>query len=263
MSLTEKEFWDNYWASCKLPSAPNIDFSFDRCLAKEICSIFGNNGMTTNKLNILEIGCAPGKWLSYFAQTHGFIPSGIEYSTKGIELTKENMSILGLDYSEFYQGDFFEINPEPIYDVVYSFGFIEHFNNAYEILERHLLWLKPDGLLIIGVPNFNGVYKPIQKALKHEILENHNLSIMNLEWFKTVPGKMDVDLQFAKYIGSFEPSLPVSEPGIPSIQVFFVKSMLAVLSKVRKLRCFDKLNNKYISSYIIAVFRKNHCKLDT
>jgi 2-polyprenyl-3-methyl-5-hydroxy-6-metoxy-1,4-benzoquinol methylase len=41
---------------------------------------------------------------------------------------------------------------------VISFGFIEHFDNPENVIQKHLDLLKPGGILIVGVPNFTGIH---------------------------------------------------------------------------------------------------------
>lgn len=84
MELTEVKFWDSYWANCRLPSVVDLNFSFDRCLAKSL-----KNLLSGCAGEVLEIGCAPGKWLAYLNKELGLMPSGIEYSDAGLAATKK------------------------------------------------------------------------------------------------------------------------------------------------------------------------------
>jgi len=45
------------------------------------------------------------------------------------------------------------------FDIVASFGFIEHFTNWVEILESHISLLNNNGYLIVEVPNFIGPFQ--------------------------------------------------------------------------------------------------------
>ena len=172
MELTEVQFWDNYWANCKLPSTVDMSFSFERCLAQ---ALKGNlHGI---KGDVFEVGCAPGKWLAFMAKEFAMNPSGIEYSEAGMIATLENFKILQLAPDSIWTGDFFQTEPARQFNVVMSFGFIEHFDDVDDVVELHLQWLKPGGILILGVPNFCGIYSVIQGVLDREILNKHNLKI--------------------------------------------------------------------------------------
>lgn len=252
MNLTEAEFWDNYWQNCKLPSTIDKRFSFDRCLATAL-----QQNLNCTNGRVLEIGCAPGKWLAFMAKTFGLDPAGIEYSMAGMLATKRNFMLLSLNADEIINADFFELAPRDEYDVVMSFGFIEHFDNPEDVVARHLKWVKPGGKLVLGVPNFNGVYKPLQRILKNEILDKHNLTIMNLQWFKSLANKFNMEAEHVGFLGSFEPALPISDRGAHNIRQLFVKALLRVAHFARKVRWFDRVNHPLFSSYILAVYKKS------
>ena len=142
-NLTEPEFWDEYWSHLELPSIVNYSHSFERCLSKEITIL--TSGI---KGEIFEIGCAPGKWIAHVATQSELLPCGIEYTQGGLNATIKNFEILKIKHGEIISGDFFKVQPFKEYDVVMSLGFIEHFDDATEVVARHLMWLKPGGLLI-------------------------------------------------------------------------------------------------------------------
>lgn len=251
MELTEVNFWEDYWKSLKLPSQVDWSLSSDRCLAAELKRHLPKSGGSA-----FEVGCAPGKWLAFMARELGMSPSGIEYTEEGMQATLRNFSLLGLSSDEILTGDFFTTEPTRQFDLVMSFGFIEHFDDPDAVVERHLRWLKPGGRLVLGVPNFNGIYKPVQAILDQSLLDKHNLSIMNLAYFEGLSRRLGLESETIKYIGSFEPSLPIAKPGYGSLAQNLVKVGLRLALQVRKLRVFDTINNPAISSYILAIYRK-------
>lgn len=251
MNLTEVNFWEQYWAGVKLPSEVSWSLSSDRCLAAELKRHLPRSGGSA-----FEIGCAPGKWLAFLAKELDMTPSGIEYTEGGMQATLRNFSLLGLSSDEILIGDFFTTKPTRQFDVVMSFGFIEHFDDPDAVVERHLRWLKPGGRLVIGVPNFNGIYKPIQKVLDPTLLDKHNLAIMNTDYFEGLAARLGLQREIVKYIGSFEPSLPIAKPGYGSLAQNLVKIGLRLALPMRKLALFDRLNHPTISSYILSIYRK-------
>jgi len=250
MELTDIQFWENYWANCKLPSVINYKFSFERCLADQL-----NKALVGSSGEILEVGCAPGKWLAFAAQELGLKPSGIEYSKAGMEATLNNFSLLGIEPGFVEYGNFLEIKPHKKFDIVMSLGFIEHFNMVDDIVEKHIGWLKNDGRLVLGIPNFRGVYYILQKILDHTLLNKHNLGIMNLTYFYHLVERYSLTPIFIDYVGSFEPTLPIGKTGIMNLQQFLVKTFLRIMVYLRRVSLFDHLNNRIISSYILAVYQ--------
>jgi len=250
LNLTEVAFWENYWRGVKLPAKVDLDFSFDRCLSKELAKHFPKQG------EIFEIGCAPGKWLSYAANDFGLIANGIEYSSGGVEATIKNFQLLNVPHDSLIVGDFFSQVPDKQYDVVMSLGFIEHFDNVHDVVELHLKWLKPNGILILGVPNFSGINAFLQSILDQEILDKHNLTIMNLPFFKQLGAHFKLEEISVKYTGSFEPALPIPRHRIGNPLQFLIRCGLFAVRMMRKIHLTDKLNGSFFSSYILAVYKK-------
>lgn len=252
MELTEVKFWEDYWANCKLPSTVDMTFSFDRCLADAL-----KKHMPHVQGDVFEVGCAPGKWLAFMAKEFPLIPSGIEYSEAGMQATLENFKILDLAAGSILTGDFFQTQPDRKFDVVMSFGFIEHFDNVDDVVELHLGWLKPGGTLILGVPNFCGINSYIQNVLDPEILDKHNLTIMNLGYFQSLAKRFNLKPVFLDYIGSFEPSLPIAKHRFGNPMQFIVKSFLWFAHRIRGIKKLDHLNHQFFSSYILAIYKKS------
>lgn len=251
MELTERQFWENYWTNCKLPSEVDVNFSFDRCLANALKA-----HCPSMEGDVFEVGCAPGKWLAFMAKEFGLDPCGLEYSEAGMKATMANFNLLGLAIDSIITGDFFQSAPTRQFDVVMSFGFIEHFTDVDAVVDLHLKWLKPGGILILGVPNFRGIYSFIQGALDNDILEKHNLNIMNLAYFNQLAHRFSLEKVFLNYIGSFEPSLPIAKYKYGNPLQFLVKSGLWLARRLRNFKLFDQMNSRYFSSYILAIYRK-------
>jgi SAM-dependent methyltransferase len=252
MELTEVTFWENYWANCKLPSEVDFNLSFDRCLANAL-----KKHLPRLTGDVFEVGCAPGKWLAFMAKEYGVNPYGLEYSAAGMQATLENFKMLGLDTGSIRVGDFFQRTPERQFDAVMSYGFIEHFKDVDDVVDLHLRWLKPGGILILGVPNFQGLYSLIQSTLDQEILDKHNLDIMNLDYFRHLSTRFSLESLYLDYIGSFEPSLPIAKHKYGSPLQFMVKSFLRIAGPCRNFKMFDSINHRYFSSYILAIYQKS------
>lgn len=248
--LTEEDFWEKYWSGCSLPSLVDPDFSFDRCLSRALReAAAGVSG------EVLEIGCAPGRWMAFFQKECGLLPSGIEYTAPGNRITRENLRLLGVPYGKLWEGDFLAIEPEPKFDAVVSLGFIEHFSDPSGVILRHAGWLKPGGRLILGVPNFRGVYGFLQGICDKSVLEKHNLAVMTTDFFRGLDGMGGLRLLNSAYLGSFEPSLPVC-PKKNTAAVLLVKALLRALLLARRPAFFDNFNGPSFSSYILSSFMK-------
>lgn len=98
------------------------------------------------KARILDIGCGPGTGLRAFSET-GFEASGVEEDrTRANHGIKLGMRIASISWEEF--------EPEDQYDVITCLHSMEHFHEPANLLRRLKGWLKPNGRIIIEVPNF-------------------------------------------------------------------------------------------------------------
>lgn len=130
-------------------------------------------------MEVLEIGCAPGKMLSWVATALDAKISGIDYSPRGIETTRWLLGQMKID-ADIREENIFATSFEPgSFDVVYSNGVIEHFTDPRELVAIHVRLLRPGGIAVILVPHYGGVYGRLQRHFDPENLSIHNLDIMS------------------------------------------------------------------------------------
>ncbi len=130
--------------------------------------------MGTQGEKILEIGCARSIWLPYFAKEFGFEVYGIDYSKVGCQQAKQILENEGVN-GEIVCADFFS-PPESMlkaFDVVVSFGVLEHFNDSAACMAAFSTFLKPGGLLITNIPNLCGLNGLIQKMINRPVFDIH------------------------------------------------------------------------------------------
>lgn len=249
--LTNEAFWETYWSRISLPVSADLNFKNDRVIAQEIINAIPKRANPT----ALEIGCAPGKWLSFLAKNLNCRVTGIEYVGVAAEKTIQNLKMQDIENFRVLHDDFFNHQLKELFDIVISLGFIEHFDNYSSVLEDQLKLVAPNGFLVIGIPRFVGINYLIQKGLdcfiKNKLLPSHNLKTMNLDIYKQFAKKHNLTIMCNKYIGGFEPGLfPVGEvPNLPARVVF------KVILKVCNL-LFGHVNSHFTSSYQIAILKK-------
>lgn len=124
----------------------------------------------------IEIGSFPGPHLATFGDM-GYELNGVDFCIcNDIDLPKWLMSE-GFKIGDFWVCDFFEFNCGRKFDVVSSFGFIEHFLNYDEVIVKHADLVNNGGYLVITTPNFRG---SVQFFL-HKHFDKENLAVHNLE----------------------------------------------------------------------------------
>lgn len=131
-------------------------------------------------MKLLEIGCAPGKVLSLLAHKFGVNVTGIDYSELGIRWAKELFETLNIPADLRCEDIFHTSLEESSFDIVSSFGVVEHFVDPTEIIRMHWKLTKPGGRVIISIPDFSQdrFYGRIRRWLDPDDLAIHNLNIM-------------------------------------------------------------------------------------
>lgn len=253
--LTEKEYWDSCWEKVKLPT--ELTDKNARNVSKELLQIINRYMPEKKGLGILEIGGAPGQWLAYFAKKYRYSIHALDYSKIGCEKLKENFALLNLD-ATIYNCDLIKDNLSdlPRFDIVYSLGFIEHFNDLELVVDRHLALLKDGGILMLGVPNFLGINELVLKRLAPRTLSMHNLLTMDIARWESFEEKFQLDTLFRDYTGGFEPGnfRRCEDRTITNLAIrFFFKLVRISFGRIRYLRRF---NSKHWSAYLLGIYFK-------
>ncbi len=200
----------------------------------------------------LEIGCAPGRWMHYFKESFQCEVEGIEYTHDGVLATRDNLEKLGVK-AIVHEVDFFENQlPLETYGKVFSFGFIEHFDNIPLVMEKHWSLVARGGFLIVGIPNLRGINEKIQRFYSPEVLAVHNLKSMDLEIYKNLnlPGAQLIDL---RYCGKLNLTLFGGRPMLARC-MSIVQLGLTVLYRLLGRRFIS--DNENWSPYIFMIFKK-------
>jgi SAM-dependent methyltransferase len=173
-----KEYWDSNWrAEDRLPDAFDPAIAGVRGLFRrqfhrffvEHLKPFARPGAS-----LIEIGCGRSQLLPYFATHFGLRVAGLDYSTVGCDKARrilERERIPG----EIFCGDLwtFDAFPKPGYDVVFSFGLVEHFENTSGVVRGLARFARPGGAVLTLIPNMRGTVGALQRALSREIYDIH------------------------------------------------------------------------------------------
>lgn len=251
--LTTNKYWDACYEQSDLTMP--IIINTDREMSfVEIDAYFKNNIPKNKHFKFIEIGCAPGGWMHYFHKNFGYNVEGIEYTSSGARLTENNLNMLDIEAAVYNEDLFDNKLVKDSYDVVFSAGFIEHFDNPALVIEKHVELLKKGGYLILKVPNFRGFNEFFQKITNNNLLNIHNLDIMNLKYFEDISSKHNLEIVDISYIGKINFGLflgkrPLIYAGY--IIQFLVNKLYFLFGK----RIFIK-DGYLFSPYIIGIYIK-------
>jgi 2-polyprenyl-3-methyl-5-hydroxy-6-metoxy-1,4-benzoquinol methylase len=237
---TSKEYWEEYWE--KEQRKTESSFLFQKLL----------DGFDLNIDSYFEFGCAPGTNMAYFSRKYDCSVEGVDFVDKRIiEHTLKDLKVKNF---KVYQADVYDFETDKKYDFVGSYGFIEHFGDPETIIKKHKDLVNPGGYLCIEIPNFRYVNYLINKHFSEDILEKHNLSIMDLKLLK----KLILDDEFTElyanyYLTSYFQAN--SESGRLKAHPTIEKVYNAANKTMEGLK-LDNIPNKYLSPYIFVLAKK-------
>jgi SAM-dependent methyltransferase len=150
----------------------------------------------------IELGCYPGRYLLELGRL-GFSVSGIDVEPKAKLLLPGWLKRNNVAVDDIYEGDCTNMFTEQKFDLVCSFGLIEHFTPIEPILDIHLRLVSDGGILVITVPNFAGTLQRLfHTACDRQNLSEHNLAAMSPQrWFSS---RQALEVLFCGPIGRWD-----------------------------------------------------------
>jgi 2-polyprenyl-3-methyl-5-hydroxy-6-metoxy-1,4-benzoquinol methylase len=200
--LLEKQYWDNFWASIQLPM--DIGANAQSSVARGVFDVFERFIPKRPPGRVLEIGGAPGRFLTYWARA-GYEAHALDYSAIGCAKTRENFQLLSLPVTVHEMNVRGASRHLPQFDIVYSLGFIEHFHDLDAVLEEHHSLLKPGGLLFLGVPHFIHVFWPMLSRLAPNITGGHVRRTLSPRSWRSLQDSLGMSEVFEGFVGGFDP----------------------------------------------------------
>jgi 2-polyprenyl-3-methyl-5-hydroxy-6-metoxy-1,4-benzoquinol methylase len=185
--------WTASWATQQLGSnVPLTQDVFDPILSQHLKRV--------NDKKALEVGCFPGGFLRYLSERFGYEVSGVDYVPDTVAVA-EKLRRSGAQVGSITHGDFLTTPAEPIYDLVCSFGFLEHFPDPEAILARHVEWLKPGGTLIVSVPHFRFLQYVFHALFDRRSMRLHNTEVMSTTFFRRQFDALNIDVLSVELFG--------------------------------------------------------------
>jgi SAM-dependent methyltransferase len=241
-NLTDRSFWKAFWES-RIGLIFNIkrDYIFGDILGR----IKAEKGAQT----AIELGGFPGYYAIYLKKYENMDTTLFDYFIHpGLinELAEKN----GLKEGDIkvIESDLFTYQPVDKYDMVLSFGLIEHFKDTKAIIETHLPFLKTGGTLFITLPNFKSINGWVQRKFDLENYNKHYIECMDPDLLANYCKQLGLTEVESYYHGKF--SMWLENKGTQSaLAKAFVKSLWFAGKVLTKIAPFE---SKALSPYIVV-----------
>lgn len=203
----------------------------------------------------IELGCSPGDYSALICSQIKFIPYGIDFSQQAY-LYKEAMARIGQNNATLIISDIRDFKSEDKFDVVTSFGLIEHFKDPTEMMFHHHRLAKTGGLIIMTIPNFRYIQWLYHFLFDRKDLAVHNIDIMNLNMFRDFSEKFKHNVLYLGYVGR----LRFWNAGLTGSKVSVLcKRILSKVIKDSSNKVLSEIfpaNSKYYAPFIVYVSEK-------
>jgi len=269
VELTSVDYWDAHWAKITLPQITRRGRADD--LASAILKQFEAIVSLPTCRTILEIGGAPGGYLAFFVKEFGCEGHAVDYSPVGCAKTRENFRLLRLPVT-IHQGDVFALELGIQFDLVYSLGFIEHFEETARVLDAHWKLVKPGGHMAIGVPRFVDLYHPILRRLAPNITSGHKREALDPQRWEEIERVLGLTPVRRAYVGGLDPLMincVLREELVryPAQRRAALAMLVRVLTVMEGARCallrwvpvlaeLSRINHRRLSTYAISIYKK-------
>lgn len=245
-NLTDRSFWKAFWES-RLGLIFNIkrDYVFGNILGK----LKADNGYQT----AIELGGFPGYYAVYLKKYENMDTTLFDYFIhKG--LINQLLEVNGLKEGDIHiiEADLFDYKPVQQYDIVSSFGLIEHFKDTKSIIQAHLPFLRKGGTLFITLPNFKSINGWVQRKFDRENYDKHYIDCMDPALLAEIFNELGLREVESYYHGKFSMWLE-NKSHQSGFAKAFVKTLWFTGKVLTKIAPFE---SRALSPYIVVRGKK-------
>jgi SAM-dependent methyltransferase len=168
--LTDVTYWEQSWWARQGPRRLRLyrDFDFETIrLLQDMAGV--------KSARVLEIGAGGSRVLPYLRHTFRYDVMGTDFSLGGCRLLRANLALLGEEGGVVCEDLLASSLRAETFDLAYSSGLIEHFDDTRAVVAEHVRLLKPGGRLVIIVPNLQGLQGRILKRLAPQLWARHDI----------------------------------------------------------------------------------------
>lgn len=241
-NLAQQSYWDSSYSQYQFKTAGTED---------EIRTWILENFSPVSGKTCFEIGCFPGRYLSVFGEL-GYELNGVDLTPRVTKDFPKWLKDSGFKTGQFFEKDIFSFKTTRKFDLVCSFGFIEHFKNWKEVLKIQADLVDINGFIVLETPNFRGIFqKLIHLIFDHENYKRHYIPAMNPRKWKKILAKNNFQIINYGYLGGFD----FWVDHVPA--TFFKKKLYYLIAKIRSKQTGKNLKGRLsYSPYCILIAKK-------
>jgi cyclopropane fatty-acyl-phospholipid synthase-like methyltransferase len=203
----------------------------------------------------LELGCSPGQVSAMICNRIPLRCEGVDFSDTGW-LYLRNLETVGVTEARLHTCDFREFHPPEPFDVVGSFGLVEHFDDPQEVLEHHDRLLRPGGLCVVELPRMRGLLWLHKWIFDRPNLRKHNVKMMRTAVFHEFARRSGQEILYLDMVGG--PQVWGADPGGPEwLRRLRANTAMAVKRAVaRHLKPRVREGHPWFAPWLLYIGRK-------
>ena len=253
MRKTEKSYWDQGYGRRRSVIPVSLSPALSR-IDSRFAHIFQDLRLEGKK--VLEIGGGGSAWLARLTLDHSNTSfTCLDYAPQGCALMRSFIEETGVSNLKIAQADMFDgPSPDARYDIVYSLGVVEHFDQLENALKAKAKFLAPTGKMLTVIPNMSGSIGFLTKHLNRSIYEIHIPH--DLISFRNGHEVAGLKIEESGYLGSSEFGVLSSCFDKPEGLGYYIYLWLSRLTKVLSKfenKFFELPTSKTFSPYIYVI----------
>lgn len=169
------DYWAHGWEHAAIPPMHDLDRpSLRNWIDVQYMQIFRKVFTPGHRQSVIELGCGNSIWLAYFRKYFDADVFGLDYTASGCRTAKSVLAHYSFE-GAIIEGDIFapSENLKNRFDVVFTNGVVEHFENTADCLSHCAAFAAPGGKVVTFIPNLKGWIGSAQKRLDKEIYDVH------------------------------------------------------------------------------------------
>ncbi len=244
--VVESDYWENRWSVYR-PPIYSVPPAMHDVLAQHL--------PVQPLWTVFEVGCAPGRNLVYFHKEFKYRVAGVDY-VKSLDSTWATLAANGVMDAKLYQADFFDFESRLDYDVVYSGGFVEHFEDFMPAIRRHAALVRREGYLVISVPNYTHLQYLLHSVFDGPNLRNHRFEIMKPAVLRSAVTACGLDVLACGPVGTFDFWIVNRGTGVRRLLARCAEGVAGRMCALLSLLRMSKLGSVWLSPVVVCVARK-------